>query len=140
MRGEALLEALKTRIIVADGAFGTQLGTQLYAKGISPNTCYDFLNIENPEIVAQIHQEYIDAGAEIIETNTFGANRNKLSAYKHGHNVRQINKRGSEIAKQCAPEGVLVAGSIGRPLTNTKSLYTLLNLLKNCRLHMVVPA
>ncbi len=109
MRGDALLEALKTRIIVADGAFGTQL----YAKGISPNICYDCLNIENPEIVAQIHQDYIDAGAEIIETNTFGANRNKLSAYKQDHNVRQINRRGSEIAKQYAPEGVLVAGAIG---------------------------
>ena len=77
-------DALISRILVTDGA----MGTALYAKGIFINRCYDELNLSLPAIVREVHQDYVKAGAEIIETNTFGANRKRLAAFGHGEKLR----------------------------------------------------
>lgn len=106
---EELLEALKSRIIVADGAFGTEL----YNRGIPPTVCYDSLNLLNPGVVTEIHNQYLSAGAELMETNTFGANRNKLGRYQLADRAREINRRGAEIALSCAGGAAWVAGSMG---------------------------
>ena len=99
-------------VIVADGA----MGTQLYARGVSYDQCFDEQNIERPDLVEQIHREYIAAGAELIETNTFGANRARLAAFGLEEHVRTINQRGARIARAareiCGVE-VFVAGSVG---------------------------
>ncbi|MGB9562117.1 MAG: homocysteine S-methyltransferase family protein, partial [bacterium] len=81
-------EELENRVLLADGA----MGTLLYAKGVPKGQCYDELNISNPELVESIHREYIEAGADIIETNTFGANRYILERYYNlGKKTRLIN-------------------------------------------------
>ena len=72
-----LLEQLQQRPLLCDGA----MGTLLYARGITYEQCFDELNLTQPELIQSIHREYISAGAQIIETNTFGANRVKLDAY-----------------------------------------------------------
>ncbi len=104
-----ILDELQQRIIVGDGAFGTQL----YEKGIPLSVCYDHLNLTQPEIVVQLHREYLDVGAELLETNTFGANRWKLRHYNLADQVRVINQRGAELALECAQGAAWVAGSIG---------------------------
>ncbi|MBN1971562.1 MAG: bifunctional homocysteine S-methyltransferase/methylenetetrahydrofolate reductase [Candidatus Delongbacteria bacterium] len=90
------------------------MGTELYRKGIYINRCYESINIDNPSIISEIHQNFIDAGADIIETNTFGANRILLSMHGLADKVRDINAKGVEIAKESARDSdVLVAGSVG---------------------------
>ncbi len=109
-----ILEELKERALVCDGA----MGTMLYSKGVPSTRCYEELNLVEPEIVKSIHREYIDAGADIIETNTFGANSLKLRKYELENRVYDINRRGAEIAREVAGK-VFVAGSVGpliRPL------------------------
>jgi len=98
--------------ILSDGAMGTMLN----AKGVNFDQCFDALNLSNPEIVAEIHQAYIEAGAEIILTNTFGANRFKLSEHDLGNQVTAINRAGVNIARKIvdASEGsIFIAGDIG---------------------------
>lgn len=100
------------RVMVADGA----MGTQLYARGIDFDQCFDCQNLDNPELVEQIHREYIQAGAELIETNTFGANRMRLAAFGQEHRIREINVRGVRIARgarEILGHAVFVAGSVG---------------------------
>ena len=106
---ESFLHTLQHHIVVADGAFGTLL----YEKGIPFTECYDDLNLRQPEIVSAIHREYVDAGAEMLETNTFGANRWKLRHYGLADKVGDINRRGAEIALECAQDAAWVAGAIG---------------------------
>ena len=89
------------------------MGTTLYAKGIYLNACFDELDFSNPELVEGAHREYIKAGAEIIETNTFGANRYKLKGFGLEDKVADINRAGAAIARRAAGNAVLVAGSIG---------------------------
>jgi methionine synthase / methylenetetrahydrofolate reductase(NADPH) len=96
------------RVHVLDGA----MGTLLYARGVFVNVCYDALVLEQPELVARIHAEYAAAGAEIVETNTFGANPVKLSAYGLEEKTREINREAARLARRAAP-GALVAGSVG---------------------------
>jgi methionine synthase I (cobalamin-dependent)/5,10-methylenetetrahydrofolate reductase len=100
------------RVIVADGA----MGTELYARGVPYDECFDAQNVERPEIVEQIHRDYIAGGAELIETNTFGANRSKLAAWGLEDRVIDINRRGARVARsarEIAGESVFVAGSVG---------------------------
>jgi homocysteine S-methyltransferase len=102
-------ERLQNEVIVFDGG----VGTYLYEKGIYINTCFDELNLTNPDLVAEIHRDYVQAGADVIESNTFGANRFKLAPYGLESRVYEINKKGAEIARREAGEKALVAGSVG---------------------------
>ena len=112
-----ILERLKTEILTGDGA----VGTMLYAKGVSLDSNFEHLNLVRPGLVLELATEYVAAGAQVIETNTFGANRTKLGAIGLGHKVAEINAAGARIARQAAPvgSGVLVAGSVG-PLQQLK--------------------
>lgn len=107
--GPDFLQRLAQGVLICDGA----MGTMLYAHGIYLNRCFDELNLSQPELVAAIHREYVAAGAQILETNTFGANRFKLAPHGHDHLVREINRAGAELARTCAGEEVFVAGAIG---------------------------
>jgi len=102
-------ERLQTEVIVFDGG----VGTYLYEKGIYINTCFDELNLTNPDLVAEVHRDYVNAGADVVETNTFGANRFKLAPHGLEAKVYDINSKGAEIARKVAGDNVLVAGSIG---------------------------
>lgn len=106
------LDRLARGPILADGA----MGTMIYARGISFDRCFDELNISNPALVQEIHREYIRAGAEIIETNTFGANRIKLAHHGLESQVRSINLRGVKLAREAreiSGETTFVLGSVG---------------------------
>lgn len=102
-------ERLGNEIILFDG--GT--GTYLYEKGVYINRCFDELNLTNPELVTEVHRDYINAGADIIETNTYGANTFKLTPHGLGGKVYEINLRGAQLAKSVAQDSVLVAGAVG---------------------------
>jgi len=96
-------------VYLFDGA----MGTMLYTRGVFINKCYDELNVRNPEIVLEVHRQYVKAGAEILETNTYGANRVKLRGFGIEDELRDINTRAAEIARKAAGDGVYVAGAIG---------------------------
>lgn len=102
---------LKDSILIADGAMGS-----LLHEAVGAQRCFDELNSTEPEAVFRIHQSYIEAGAQIIETNTFGANRFKLAPLGLGDEVQRLNSRGVKIAREAresASREVLIAGSIG---------------------------
>ena len=92
------LEALDDRVLVCDGA----MGTMLYAKGVFINKSFDALNVTQPDLVAEVHQEYVRAGADIVETNTFGANRIKLGSFGLADKLHAINEQGARIARHAA--------------------------------------
>lgn len=96
-------------VIVFDGA----MGTMLFEHGMFINRCFDEANLHNPKLVQEIHKNYIDAGAMVIETNTFGAGRFKLQAFDLADKLHEINKRGAELAREMAGDKVAVAGSVG---------------------------
>ena len=104
-----LLERLAQGVIVADGA----MGTMLYSRGVFVNRCFDELNLSNPGLVRSIHEEYVDAGAELLETNTFGAQRLKLAAHGLEGQVVKINREGARLAREAAAGRALVAGAMG---------------------------
>jgi methionine synthase / methylenetetrahydrofolate reductase(NADPH) len=104
-----LLERLAEGIVVADGG----LGTLLYSRGIFINRCFDELNLSTPALVGGVHVDYVEAGAELIETNTFGAHRFKLGPHGLDGQVVRINREGARIAREAAQGRALVAGSIG---------------------------
>jgi homocysteine S-methyltransferase len=89
------------------------MGTMLYSKGVFINKCYDELNLLNAEIVLEVHKQYVRSGAEILETNTYGANRVKLHAFGIDDELRDINIAAVEIARRAAGDSVYVAGAIG---------------------------
>jgi methionine synthase / methylenetetrahydrofolate reductase(NADPH) len=104
-------ERLKDAILIADGAMGS-----LLHEAVGSQRCFDELNATEPEAVFRVHQAYIEAGAQIIETNTFGANRFKLEHLGLGEDVQRLNGRGVKIAREAresASREVLIAGSIG---------------------------
>ena len=106
------LELLSTQTILADGA----MGTMLHGRGIGFDKCFDELNLTNPASVADIHREYIEAGAQLVITNTFGANRFKLTKHGLEDQVADINRAGVELAKRAVSASfkeVLVAGDVG---------------------------
>src|SRR5213083_1393122 len=86
------------RIVVFDGA----MGTMLYSKGVFINQCYDELSLRAPDLVRDIHKQYVDAGAQVLETNSFGANRLKLTQYGLETQVREINRAAATIAREAA--------------------------------------
>ena len=114
-RAAEFREILAGRILVADGA----MGTALYAKGAFTRRCLDELNLSLPALVRDVHREYACAGAEILETNTFGANRKRLEAFGFGSKVRAINQAGVRIAREaarsCGPDSnpLFIAGVVG---------------------------
>src|SRR5947209_5014927 len=93
-----LLSRLKQGPVLCDGA----MGTLLYAKGVYINKCYDELNLIQPDLIRNIHQEYLNAGAEIIETNTFGGNSIRLARHGLADKVREINVQGARLAREAA--------------------------------------
>ncbi len=103
------LERLAEGVLVADGA----MGTMLYARGVFVNRCFDELNLSNPALVRQVHEEYVAAGADLIETNTYGAQRLKLGPHGFDSQVAKINREGARLAREAAHGRAYVAGSIG---------------------------
>src|SRR5438067_13107650 len=98
--------------LLCDGA----MGTLLYARGVSLDACFDVLNLNTPRVVQSIHADYIAAGADCIETNTFGANRFKLAVHGLEKQVREINRRGAALARdvrESSGRDVWVLGSVG---------------------------
>jgi methionine synthase / methylenetetrahydrofolate reductase(NADPH) len=105
----SFLKRLEQGPVLCDGA----MGTLLYARGVFINRCYDELNVSQPELVESIHADYGKAGAEVLETNTFGANRYRLLRHGFEARVGEINRAGAQLARAAAGPGVFVAGSIG---------------------------
>lgn len=94
---------------VFDGA----MGTMLYSRGVYINRCYDELNLRDPELVREVHRAYVRAGAEVLETNSYGGNRLKLARYGLESELKSINARAAEIARSVAGDYVCVAGAMG---------------------------
>jgi homocysteine S-methyltransferase len=108
--GQNFRERLLGGPVLCDGA----MGTLLYSKGIFINRCYDELNVSQPELIRAVHHEYLQAGAEIIETNTFGANSFRLARHSLAGHIRDINLAGARVAREAAKSfGGWVAGSVG---------------------------
>jgi homocysteine S-methyltransferase len=113
-RARALARLLDpAAVVLFDGA----MGTMLYARGVFINQCYDELNVRAPELVRDVHAAYVRAGAEVLETNSFGANRAKLAQYGLEGRVREINAAAARVAREAADGAedrrVLVAGAVG---------------------------
>jgi methionine synthase I (cobalamin-dependent) len=106
---QPFLDAIDERVLVCDGA----MGTLLYAKGVFINRCFDGLNLTQPDLVSDVHAEYVRAGADVIETNTFGANRIKLASFGLGDRMQAINAAGARLARGAARDRAYVAGAIG---------------------------
>jgi methionine synthase / methylenetetrahydrofolate reductase(NADPH) len=109
---QPLLERLAERPMLADGA----MGTMLYARGIPIDACFDVLNLHDPRTVQGVHRDYVAAGADLLETNTFGANRFKLGVHGLEARVREINRAGVRLARdvrETMGRDVLVLGSVG---------------------------
>ena len=106
---------LESKILVCDGA----MGTMLHAAGNSLDQALPALNLSNPALVRTIHDSYISAGVDVIQTNTFGASRLRLAEHGFGDRVEDINRAGARIARQAVPpgSGVLVAGSVAPAVT-----------------------
>lgn len=103
------IDELNRRILVIDGA----MGTQLMDRGVSPSDCFDAQNLKNPHLVEAVHKAYVEAGADIIETNTFGANSLKLAEYGLENKVEEINIQAAKIARSAIKDKGFVCGSIG---------------------------
>jgi homocysteine S-methyltransferase len=102
-------EKLLSQITIFDGA----MGTEIYKKNFFVNTCFDELCLTAPKVISQIHKEYFEAGADVLTTNTFGANSNKLARFGLGDKVREINMAGVRLARESGNENTLIAGSVG---------------------------
>jgi homocysteine S-methyltransferase len=104
-----ILDRMRESPLLFDGA----MGTMIYDRGVFINTCFDELCLSNPKLVGQIHAEYVEAGADVIETNTFGANRIALRPYGLSEKVVDINRQAVRIAREVAGDTVCVAGAVG---------------------------
>ncbi|HEX2695151.1 MAG TPA: homocysteine S-methyltransferase family protein, partial [Acidobacteriota bacterium] len=109
MAPDAFRDRISQGVLLCDGG----MGTMLYAKGVYINTCFDEINLTGPDLVREIHAEYLRSGADIIETNTFGANRFKLRKSGLEDRTVAVNRAGAAIAREAAGPDALVAGSIG---------------------------
>ena len=108
-RASEFRDHLSRRVLVADGA----MGTMLYSRGVFINRSFDELCLSSPDMVRQIHQEYVKAGAEILETNTFGASRPRLAAFGIAEKLRDINRAAVRLAREAANGGPFIAGAVG---------------------------
>jgi homocysteine S-methyltransferase len=104
-----ILAQMKKAPLVFDGA----TGTVIYDRGVFIHTCYDELCLTNPRLILQIHRDYVEAGAQVIETNTFGANPIKLKPYGLAERTEEINRAAVKLAREAARTDVFVAGSVG---------------------------
>lgn len=104
-----IIEKMNETPLVFDGA----MGTVIYEKGVFINACYDELNLTNPNLIKSIHQEYVDAGCDVILTNTFGANKFKLEKFGLSNKIYEINFEGAKLALEIAGRNVYVLGSVG---------------------------
>jgi len=102
-------QAIAERVLIFDGA----MGTMLQERGLAPGGCPEDMNRLFPEVVSGIHREYAEAGADILETNTFGGSRTKLAHYGLGDSVDELNRRAVDLARQAADPETFVAGSVG---------------------------
>lgn len=102
-------EFLKENLVLLDGA----MGSLIYEKGVFIDKCYDELNLSRPDLIRSIHEEYLMAGANVIESNTYGANRFKLKSHNLLEQIGEINRKGVELARSAAGENAYVAGSMG---------------------------
>lgn len=109
MSRPSFLDALSSRVLVCDGA----MGTMLYGRGVFINRCFESLNLSQPDFVADVHRAYLAAGADVIETNTFGASRLKLRAFGLGDEAPALNAAGARLARAAAGDAAWVAGAIG---------------------------
>ncbi len=100
---------LKDNLVLLDGA----MGSLIYEKGVFIDKCYDELNLSRPDLIGSIHEEYVRAGARVIETNTYGANRFKLKSHNLLDQMEEINREGVRLAREAAGDEVYVAGSMG---------------------------
>src|SRR4051794_307670 len=107
--GRPFIEALRAGALVGDGG----MGTQLYERGMLFNVNYEELNLSRPDVVRKVHQDFLHAGANLIETNTFGANSLRLGRYGIERRVREINLAAVKIATEAADGAAFVAGAIG---------------------------
>ncbi|MEO6846980.1 MAG: homocysteine S-methyltransferase family protein, partial [Chthoniobacterales bacterium] len=104
------LEEIETSVLCGDGA----MGTLLMDRGISTTQCFEELCVSQPDLVTEIHKEYLEAGARVIETNSFGANAVRLQRFGLANHVNEINWQAAQLAKQAAAgTGAYVAGSVG---------------------------
>src|SRR5574340_1782216 len=108
-RAHEFRNELARRVLVADGA----MGTMLYSRGVFINRCFDELNLSGPDMVLQIHSEYVNAGAEILETNTSGASRPRLAGFGMADKLKAINQAGVRLARKAAGDKAFVAAAIG---------------------------
>jgi len=115
---KSFLEAIRETPLVLDGA----MGTMIYESGVFINTCYDELCLTRPELIGRIHRRYVDAGADVITTNSFGANRVKLGQFGLAPSAAEINREAARLARAEAGEGVYVAGSVGPCTTGRQVL------------------
>jgi homocysteine S-methyltransferase len=109
MRGDLFLERLTTEVLIGDGA----MGTLLYNRGVPLDANFEYLNLIEPGLVRQVHSDYVDAGAQLLETNTFGANALSLGAIGLEKKVRSINEAGARLARDAAGPERFVAGAVG---------------------------
>ena len=105
----SLREKIGEGFLLLDGA----MGTQLFARGIEAGTCNEYLNVESPEVVSDIHRAYLQAGSNAVITNTFGANKYVLGRHGLADDVGKINQAGAQVARQAAGEDKFVLGDIG---------------------------
>ena len=102
-------ELLKRDYVILDGA----MGTNLFRNGLTSGECPESWNLENPEKISEIHESFVDAGSDIIVTNTFGGNKFRLKLHQLDSKVKELNYAGAQIARKCAGKKVFVAGSVG---------------------------
>jgi homocysteine S-methyltransferase len=109
MRGREFLARLREEVLIGDGALGTMLGE----RGVGRQTTFERLNRDNPALIRSVHAEYLAAGAQVIETNTFGANRSKLGSLRSADEVAELNRLGVALAREVAGDSAFIAGSVG---------------------------